>query len=243
MSHNLNRIAQLSALGAACSLVVWLGTTSAKEETSVLVNKPAATAVDAQTGPILPPPASPSEQPAANSKASDPFAPSAAAPKQLPVPPQPAQPAAPAVKRPFMRPAEPREPAKGKLVGAEPMPVPPGENPTIQGPALIPAPAPSIDGVRVEPTPPIDYDTDHDARRMYRTGKINLVMLTKDPTSGCAYEIPMCIPACCVGDPKVSGGRGIFGRGVVEYCWPCGFRAIVKFRHVLGNVKVEYEGD
>ena len=68
-------------------------------------------------------------------------------------------------------------------------------------------------------------------------------MLTKDPADGCMYEIPMCIPACCVGDPSVSGGRGIFGRGVVEYCWPCGFRAIVKFRHVLGNVKVEYEGD
>jgi hypothetical protein len=30
-------------------------------------------------------------------------------------------------------------------------------------------------------------------------------------------------------------GRGIFGRGVTEYCWPCGFRAIVKFRQVLGE--------
>ena len=34
-----------------------------------------------------------------------------------------------------------------------------------------------------------------------------------------------------------------FGRGVVEYCWACGFRAKVKFRHVLGDVKVDYEGD
>ena len=73
--------------------------------------------------------------------------------------------------------------------------------------------------------------------------QINIVMLTQDPSDGCAYEIPLCIPACCDGEPKVSGGRGIFGRGVVEYCWPCGFRAIVKFRHVLGDVKVEYEGD
>jgi hypothetical protein len=53
----------------------------------------------------------------------------------------------------------------------------------------------------------------------------------------------MCIPACCVGDPKVASRRGILGRGVVEYRWECGFRAIVKFRHVLGDVEVEYEGD
>ena len=66
-------------------------------------------------------------------------------------------------------------------------------------------------GVEIRPTPPIDYDTDHDARKMYRLWQINVVMLTKDPSSGCAYEIPMCIPACCVGEPRVSGGRGFWG--------------------------------
>ena len=105
------------------------------------------------------------------------------------------------------------------------------------------APAVATEGLVISPTPPIDYDTDHDARKMYRTGKIDLVMLTTDPTSNCTYEIPMCIPACCVGDPKISDGRGIFGRGIVEYRWACGFRAIVKFRHVLKDVEVEYEGD
>ena len=78
---------------------------------------------------------------------------------------------------------------------------------------------------------------------MYRSGEVNVVMLTKNPADGCAYEIPMCIPACCVGDPSVSGGRGLLGRGVVEYRWPCGFRAIVKFRHLRGDIEVEYEGD
>ena len=77
----------------------------------------------------------------------------------------------------------------------------------------------------------------------YRTGKMDLIMLTKDPTGTCAYEIPMCIPACCVGDPLISERRGIFGRGIVEYRWACGFRAIVKFRHVLGDIRVDYEGD
>ena len=240
MSYNWNRLAQLSALGAVGSLAIWLGTTNAKEETSILVNKPAATATAPQTGPILPPPSNPNEQPAAN--ASDPFAPPAAAskPAPLPLPPQTAQPTAPVVRRPFMRPAQPREPAKGRLVNELPLPAPPQASPIVPGEAM---PAPALEGVRVQPTPPIEYDTDHDARKMYRTGKIDLIMLTIDPATDCAYEIPMCIPACCVGDPKVSGGRGILGRGVVEYCWPCGFRAIVKFRHILGDVKVEYEGD
>ena len=96
----------------------------------------------------------------------------------------------------------------------------------------------------VHPAPPIEYDTDGDARRMYRhSGQVELIMVTQDPADGCFYEIPLCIPACCTGEPMVSSGRGIFGRGVVEYCWPCGFRAIVKFRHILGDVRVDYEGD
>ena len=109
-------------------------------------------------------------------------------------------------------------------------------------PAGAPPAAPAA-GVSVKPTPPIVYDTDHDARKMYRSGQVELVMVTQDPSDGCCYEIPLCIPACCTGDPKVSSGRGIFGRGVVEYCWACGFRAKVKFRHTLGDVRVDYEGD
>jgi hypothetical protein len=138
------------------------------------------------------------------------------------------------VKRPFLRPAEPqrRVPAATALsVTEEPMPAP----------EILPGPA---DGIEVRPTPPIEYDTDGDARRMYRrTGEVHLVMVTQNPADGCFYEIPLCIPACCTGEPIVSSGQGIFGRGVVEYCWACGFRAEIKFRHVLGDVKVEYEGD
>ena len=138
------------------------------------------------------------------------------------------------VKRPFMQPAQPREPARGQLSAqTEPMPAPEGQ----------PLAAPPIRDPNVHPAPPIEYDTDHDARKMYRSGQVQLVMVTQDPSDGCCYEIPLCIPACCTGEPKVSGGRSLLGRGVVEYCWPCGFRAIVKFRHLLGDVRVEYEGD
>src|SRR3954447_5768133 len=181
-------------------------------ETSVLVNKPST--VD--EGPALPPPTKPlADAPAA---AND------SIPRSS--------------NRPFMRPAEPREPARGKLTGnSEPMPAPArAERHVVEKPL-------DESGPVVHPTPPIDYDTHRSARRMYRSGQLQLVVVAQDPADGCCYEIPLCIPACCNAAPKVSGVRGIFGRGVVEYCWSCGFRAKGKFRHVLGDVKVEYEGD
>ena len=238
MSHNWNRIAQLSVIGAACSFAVWIGSTYAQEESSVLVNKPV-TPTEVQSGPVLPPPANPNA-PAADSKViTEPVVPPlkpSTAPEALPTPPQ--SQSTTTVKRPFLRPAEPRGAAKGKLVvGEESIPMPQSAPPAIEGPVVE---GPPVD---VKPTPPIEYDTDRDARKMYRTGKIDLVMLTKNPADGCAYEIPMCIPACCEGEPSVSGGRGILGRGIVEYRWACGFRAIVKFRPIRGDVEVEYEGD
>jgi hypothetical protein len=232
MTYRWTRIAKLSALGACCSLAVWISSTGAKDqETSVLVKKPEAAS---SQGPVLPPPAKPAEPTQDLAAPQQPTAPTAALPK----PPQtaPTQPPTKStVKRPFMRPAQPREPGRGQLtVQTEPMPAPEAQ-PSVGGP---PARDPDV-----RPTPPIEYDTDGDARKMYRTGQVQLVMVTQDPSDGCLYEIPMCIPACCTGEPKVSSGRGLFGRGVVEYCWPCGFRAEVKFRHLLGDVKVEYEGD
>ena len=60
--------------------------------------------------------------------------------------------------------------------------------------------------------------------------QVELVMVAKNPIDCCLYEIPLCVPACCEGQPAVREGRGLFGRGIVEYCWPCGFTAKVKFR-------------
>jgi hypothetical protein len=104
-------------------------------------------------------------------------------------------------------------------------------------------PAPETTEAIVRPTPHITTDTDRGARRMYRdSGEVELVMVVKNPADGCLYEIPLCVPACCTGEPTMNEWRGLFGRGVVEYCWDCGFRATVKFRHILGDVKVEYDG-
>jgi len=160
------------------------------------------------------------------------------APKNEPTLPPPEKPAAPAeteqppapeVKRPFLRPAEPqRQQSAGPSTSRaeESMPAPVGPP------------------IEVRRTPPIVYDTNRGARRMYaKSGRVELVMVTKNPADGCYYEIPLCLPACCAGEePQMECRRGIFGRGVVEYCWPCGFRAEVKFRHLLGDVKVEYAG-
>jgi len=212
MRCRLHRMAPLIAMTSCCSLAVWVSSLSAKdEEGSVLVKKPSASA----EGPALPPPSNP-----ANDREVE----------QTP----PAQTTAkPSAKRPFMQPAQPREPATGSLTA---------DHESLPAPAAAAAP-PAAKELNVRPAPPIVYDTDREARRLYRAGKVDLVMLTQNPSDGCYYEIPMCVPACCTGEPSVKGGHGIFGRGVVEYCWPCGFRAIVKFRHVRGNVKVEYEGD
>jgi hypothetical protein len=230
VKYRWNKFTQLSALGACCSLAIWIGSTNAnQQEASILVGKPSAKATE---GPVLPPPA----KPANSSK--DLFAPQQpAGPTAIQAQPKPPQtprlqpPTNSTVKRPFMQPAQPRG---GQMATqSEPMPAPEG----------APIDGPPVRGPNIHPTPPIVYDTDHDARKMYRSGQVQLVMVTQDPADGCCYEIPLCIPACCTGEPKVSAGRGLLGRGVVEYCWQCGFRAKVKFRHVRGDVRVDYEGD
>jgi hypothetical protein len=229
-------IASFALVGA---VVAWRGSLSAEEQ-SVLVQKPAEVQA---SGPELPPPQNPKQKPATTANTDD---------EVLPLPPQrfePLQVPRGPRRGPFMRPAAPRNGA---------LPTPPQASrprtgvtnyaPTVEE-ELIPAPeggAPSARTAQldVRPTPPIEYDTDGDARDMYReNGSIDLVMVTKNPADGCLYEIPLCVPACCVDEPRVNAERGIFGRGIVEYCWRCGFKAEVKFRHILGDVKVEYEGD
>ena len=104
-------------------------------------------------------------------------------------------------------------------------------------------PAPAHAEAVVHPSPPTRYHASRSARRMFRCQEqVELVMVTKNPADCCLYEICLCVPACCVGEPIVAERRGLLGRGVVEYCWECGFTATVKFRHRIGDVKVEYDG-
>lgn len=113
------------------------------------------------------------------------------------------------------------------------------------GPAsVVPVPAeelsPPQDGVAVHPVAKIDYDVTRRARRMFAGAKfVELMMITQNPADGCLYEIPLCIPECCVGEPQVTSYCGLFGRGVVKYCYACGLEVEVKFR-LRGDVEVEY---
>ena len=59
---------------------------------------------------------------------------------------------------------------------------------------------------------------------------------------GCCYEIQLCLPECCTGTPCQSSRVGLFRRGMVEYCWPCGWRATVVFR-ARGDVVVHYNAN
>lgn len=130
---------------------------------------------------------------------------------------------------------------------------------TAAEPELIPAiptaplPAPLPDGVppqdvvavqesavKVHPVADIDYDVTRRARKRFAGSPfVDLTMITQNPADGCFYEIPMCLPACCTGEPKVSSYCGLFGRGVVVYCYECGLEIEVKFR-LRGDVEVEY---
>jgi hypothetical protein len=142
--------------------------------------------------------------------------------------------------------------AQEQSVIVEPQPAaPPMVEPALPVPAPQPLPAPSVTtepmpgpvttGTAVHPTPRISYHAGPRARRMLACHEqVELVMVAKNPIDCCLYVIPLCVPACCEGQPTMREGRGLFGRGIVEYCWSCGFTAEVKFRPVLCDVKVDY---
>jgi hypothetical protein len=67
------------------------------------------------------------------------------------------------------------------------------------------------------------------------------VLLVKDPVTCCCVEVPICLPPCCTDAPKVCGREGLFGRGIVDYDWCCGFSVKVTFR-ARGDIVVTYTG-
>jgi hypothetical protein len=68
-----------------------------------------------------------------------------------------------------------------------------------------------------------------------------ITLKVKNPCTGCEVDVPLCLPACCEGEPTVCCGKGIFCRDTVEYEWCCGFRAKVVFRH-CGDLLVKTWG-
>lgn len=145
--------------------------------------------------------------------------------QSLVVPPQSAAP-------PVTQPAPPVPPP-------QPILVPPTTNGATES-----MPVPSSHEATVHTAPRITYHAGPRARRMLACNEqVQLVMVTKNPIDCCLYEIPLCVPACCEGQPAMRERRGFLGAGIVEYCWPCGFVAKVKFRPMLCDVKVDYSVD
>ncbi|MFI4875154.1 MAG: hypothetical protein ACIALR_07445 [Blastopirellula sp. JB062] len=59
---------------------------------------------------------------------------------------------------------------------------------------------------------------------------VKMVLLVEKPCTDCAFEVPVCVPACCEGVPTVCSRSGILGRQIVEYEWCCGFRIRMVFK-------------
>jgi hypothetical protein len=70
---------------------------------------------------------------------------------------------------------------------------------------------------------------------------VDLVLKVKSPCSDCEVDVPVCLPACCTGEPKVCCGVGFLGRPVVEYQWCCGFSVRVAFKR-CGDLLVTTRG-
>jgi hypothetical protein len=99
---------------------------------------------------------------------------------------------------------------------------------------------PAGNEIVARPVARIDYDVTRRARKKFAGAEfVELTMITQNPADKCFYEIPMCLPVCCVGEPKVDSYCGLMGRGVVVYCYECGLEIEVKFR-LRGDVEVEY---
>jgi len=110
--------------------------------------------------------------------------------------------------------------------------------------AVVPA-APAPAGPICCPIHVIDYRTTLSAKRAYRCygPGVNTSVCVDNPAdcTGTHYEVPLCVPACCTGAPRVCPSTGLLGRGKVDLVWDCGFTATVVFR-VHGGAIVIYQG-
>jgi len=70
---------------------------------------------------------------------------------------------------------------------------------------------------------------------------IKAVLCVKNPCTCCPVEVPVCLPSCCCGEPKVSCRKAVLGAGVVTYDWCCGVSVTVRFDK-CGDVLVTYHG-
>lgn len=74
---------------------------------------------------------------------------------------------------------------------------------------------------------------------------IDRVVCVPNPAEcrGPLYEVPLCVPCCCVGEPRLGNTKtGLLGRGYVDLVWDCGYVARLAFRK-HGGVIITYLAD
>ena len=54
------------------------------------------------------------------------------------------------------------------------------------------------------------------------------------------YDIPICLPACCKGEPCVTDRCGALCKGVVVYKWCCGYKVKVVIKKCGDIVVTSY---
>lgn len=59
---------------------------------------------------------------------------------------------------------------------------------------------------------------------------VTVILPVCHPCTGCRYDVPVCIPACCVGAPCVRFERTLIGAGRTVYEWPTGYQVVVRYQ-------------
>jgi hypothetical protein len=70
---------------------------------------------------------------------------------------------------------------------------------------------------------------------------IKAVLCVKNPCTCCPVDVPVCLPSCCCGEPKVTCRKAVLGDGIVTYDWCCGVSVTVRFDK-CGDLLVTYRG-
>jgi hypothetical protein len=70
---------------------------------------------------------------------------------------------------------------------------------------------------------------------------VTVILQVCHPCTNCKFDIPVCIPACCVGVPKVCFERTLIGSGKTVFEWCCGHRVVVRYHHDGGYRVVQHD--
>jgi hypothetical protein len=68
---------------------------------------------------------------------------------------------------------------------------------------------------------------------------LKIVLQVCHPCTGCAYEIPVCVPACCSDVPCVHFEKTLIGYGKTVFEWQSGHTVVVRYPPTGGYRVIE----